>query len=187
MAWMLAGPSALAGTGEHSLKELVGELEDVATEKADPVLESVAGEWAGKIKELGREARNNPEVEKYLESALQNILGDDAPAAMDALAKLGNLKVTDEQLGLVKEVVNLGGAFLTQENFAGLEGAESDVSRIVSALRKGDYMAAIEPLKAIAGRASLTDEQEQLVQTMLETYVPGAGQAKELLKKIPGF
>ena len=180
-------PSASAAAKTQSVADLLDDLEDMAAEKADPVLKSVAGEWSEKIVELGKSVKGNPEVQGYVSSAVKSVLGDNGPAAMEALQKLGSVEVTPEQLSLAKEVMNLGGAFLTQENFAGLEGSESDVAKVVNALRKGDYTAAVPPLKNIAGSVKLTKQQKDLVSAMLETYVPGAGAAKDLMKKIPGF
>ena len=106
---------------------------------------------------------------------------------MSALQQLSQAKLTTEQTKLAKDVYNTGSAYLIQKNLGNLEGSQSDVAQVVSAVKNGSPVEALPALKNIGQNAKLTDGQKTFVQSLVKNYVPGLQKAGDLINSIPGF
>jgi hypothetical protein len=185
-------PATVARAGDDTaLTSLLGKITTAAESSKDSTLQSLGGELAAKAKSLGASLSGNPELESQLTGALQSLLGNKGPDAVAAFQKLSAAKLTPEQMGLAKEVGQVGSAFLVQKNLGALEGSESDVAQIVTSLRAGNLTAALPAIQKVSKNANLTPAQKDLLTSMAEKFAPGAKQAGELigngLKSLPGF
>ena len=106
---------------------------------------------------------------------------------LSTLQQLSQAKLTPEQTKLAKDVYHTGSAYLVQKNLGSLEGAQGDVSQVVSSLKKGSPAEALPALKNIGQNAKLTDSQKEFVSSVTKHYAPGLQKAEDLLKGIPGI
>ena len=166
---------------------LLDQLKRESEAATDPELKSLSNDFSTKAAQLSKSLGTNTDAQKQLDSALTAVLGNKGPAAVEGLQKLTSAKLTPEQTKLSKEVYNLGGAYLVKKNFGTLEGSQTEVSQVVSSLRKGTPAQALPPLKKIGQNATLTQPQKDLLSSMVNNYAPGLKRAGDSLKSIPGL
>jgi len=159
---------------------LVAKFLDSAKSASDSQLGTIASELTSKMQSLGTALGGNPAVTAKLDDTLKSLTGgQDSAALTHAFDLVKSAKLTPEQLGVAKQVLNLASAYVVQKNFASLPGAQGD-----------NVTAAIPAIKNVAGNAHLTDGQKQLITTVADKYAPGWEKAKgemDGLKKLPGF
>ena len=165
----------------------VASLKKEAQTATDPETKSLAGDLSTKVAALSKSLQGNPEAQKQLEGAVNALLGDKGPAAIEGFQKLSIAKLTPEQTRLSKDVYNTGSAYVIKKNFGSLEGSQTEVNQVVTALRKGSYTEALPPLKKIGQNANLTQPQKDLVASLTDRYAPGLKKASDGLKSIPGL
>jgi hypothetical protein len=129
----------------------------------------------------------NPGAQKQLETAVNAAVGNKGPAAIDGLQKLASAKFTPEQSRLAKDVYNVGSAYVVKKNFGSLEGSQTEVSQVVTALRQGKTTQVLPPLQKIGQNATLTQPQKDLLASLTGRYAPGLQKATEGLKSLPGL
>ena len=189
MLWAAATP--LSAQEASGLGSLLGQLASSTQSSSDSTLKSLAGELATKAQSLNTALAGNAATQTELTGALQSLLGNKGPEAVAAFQKLSAAKLTPEQLGLAREVGHVGSAYLVQKNLGALEGSQSDVAQIVTALRKGNVTAALPAIHKVSQNVNLTPAQKDLLTSMAEKLAPGAGKAGEAigngLKSLPGF
>ena len=188
LSLFLAAPLALlAQTTSPGITDAVAALKQEAQTATDAETKSLAGDLSAKVGALSTSLQGNPTAQKQLESAVGALLGNKAPAALDGLQKLSTAKLTPDQTKLAKDVYNTGSAYVVKKNFGSLEGSQTEVSQVVTALRKGSATDALPPLKKIGQNANLTQPQKDLVASLTERYAPGLKKASDSLKSIPGL
>ena len=178
---------ARASYGDATLTSLLGQLTSASQSTPDPTLQSLGNELAAKTKSLSTAMVGNPEVQSQLTGALQSLLGNKGPEAVAAFQKLSAAKFTPDQMKLAKDFGHVGSAYLVQKNLGTLEGSQSDVAQIVSSLRSGNVAAALPAIQKVSQNANLTPAQKDLLASMANKLVPGAGSISDGLKSIPGF
>jgi hypothetical protein len=180
-----AAPKADAS---KSTAELIGDLKKSAETAADPELKTLGKQLATKTEGLNTALEGNTAAQSQLQSALAGLTGKGSPAStVSALQQLSQAKLTTEQTKLAKDVYNTGSAYLIQKNLGNLEGSQSDVAQVVSAVKNGSPVEALPALKNIGQNAKLTDGQKTFVQSLVKNYVPGLQKAGDLINSIPGF
>ena len=171
-----------------STAELIGDLKKSAETAADPELKSLGKQLATKTESLNTALEGNTAAQSQLQSALAGLTGKGSPAStVSALQQLSQAKLTTEQTKLAKDVYNTGSAYLIQKNLGNVEGSQSDVAQVVSAVKNGSPVEALPALKNIGQNAKLTDGQKTFVQSLVKNYVPGLQKAGDLINSIPGF
>jgi hypothetical protein len=174
----------------NAIPPLATQLQEQARASGDSQLPGLATDLTAKMESFGQMLGGNPEVKTALDDILKSFTGGKDSAALASAFKLtAGAKLTPEQTGLAKEVGNLASAYAVQKNFASLDGAQSDVARLVNSLRKGELTSAMTPLQNIGKNAKLSAGQKELFNTLANNYAPGLKSATESLKKvkIPGF
>lgn len=156
-------------------------------QSADAETQSLVSDLGPKVFALSKSLEGNPEAQKQLEGAVNALLGDKGSAAIEWFQKLATAKLTPDQTRLAKDVYNTGSAYVVKKNFGSLEGSQTEVSQVVTALRKGSATEALPPLKKIGQNANLTQPQKDLVASLTERYAPGLKKAGDSLKAIPGL
>ena len=184
--FVMAAPLCALGQST-AVTNAVTALKKEAQATADAETKSLANDFGAKVVALSKSLQGNPGAQKQLESAVNAVLGNNGPAALEGLGKLASAKFTPEQSRMAKDVYNLGSAYVVKRNFGSLEGSQSEVSQIVTALRKGNTMEAVPPLKKIGQNATLTQPQKDLLASLTDRYAPGLKKAGEGLKSLPGF
>lgn len=170
-----------------ALTNAVTSLKKEAQSTGDAETQALAGDLGTKTLALSKSLEGNPEAQKQLEGAVSALLGDKGPAAIEGFQKLSTAKLTPDQTRLAKDVYNTGSAYVVKKNFGSLEGSQTEVSQVVTALRKGSATEALPPLKKIGQNANLTQPQKDLVASLTERYAPGLKKASEGLKSLPGL
>ncbi|HZO51410.1 MAG TPA: hypothetical protein VFB63_01770 [Bryobacteraceae bacterium] len=170
-----------------TLSNAVAQLKSESQSAADEQTKSLASELGTKTSALSKSLEGNPAAQKQLESAVSAVLGQNGPAAINALQSLTTAKLTPEQTRLSKDVYNVGSAYVVKKNFASLEGSQNEVNQVVAALRKGSATEALPPLKTLGQQATLTQPQKDLVASLTDKYAPGLKKASEGLKSLPGL
>ena len=157
---------------------------------SDSVLKNISTDLGARVSKLGDSLQSNETVKAQLNSAMESLLGKKDSEAVGSFGKLTESKLTPEQTTLAKEVYNAAAALVTQRNFSGLEGMNSEVSGLVNSVWKGNYTEALPPLQQIWTKATLTDSQKNLLGTTFDKYTPGwrdnaakLQQGTDLLKK----
>lgn len=163
-----------------AVNDAVGSLKKEAQTATDAETKSLAGDLSTKVAALSKSLEGNPEAQKQLEGAVGALLGNKGPAAIEGFHKLSSMKLTPDQTRLAKDAYNTGSAYVVKKNFGSLEGSQTEVSQVVTALRKGSATEALPPLKKIGQNANLTQPQKDLVASLTDRYAPG-------LRKLPGF
>jgi hypothetical protein len=177
-------------TTSDTTSELIDGLKKSSAAAADPELKSLGKDLTSKVGSLNTSlaSAGNTAAQGQLQSALGGLTGKSSPVStLTSLQQLSQAKLTPEQTKLAKDVYNTGSAYLVQKNLGGVEGAQSEVAQVVGALKKGSPTEAIAPLKTIGQNAKLTDGQKEFVQSLVKSYVPGAGKVDDVLKGIPGL
>ena len=170
-----------------TITNAVASLKADASSKADAETQSLANDLGSKVLGLSKSLEGNPGAQQQLESAVNAVLGNKGPAAIEGFQKLAASKLTSEQTRLAKDVYNVGSAYVVKRNFGSLEGSQAEVSQVVTALRKGNATEALPSLKKIGQNATLTQPQKDLLSSLTGRYSPGLKKAGEGLKSIPGF
>jgi hypothetical protein len=154
---------------------------------ADDQTKSLANELGTKASALSKSLEGNAAAQKQLDTAMNAVLGQNGPAAINALQSLTAAKLTPEQTRLTKDVYNVGSAYVVKKNFSSLEGSQIEVNQVVAALRKGSATEALPPLKTLGQKATLTQPQKDMVASLTDKYAPGLKKASEGLKSLPGL
>lgn len=149
----------------------------------DDALTGLADELGTHIAQLGEALKSNPELTLQLNTVVQSLLKNKDVDAVGALNGLTEASLTTGQKSLLKSTYDTAAAFVTDRNFSSLKGFEGEVDQIVSALRGGDYKAALQPLQKIWGQAELSAQQKELFSGVFDKYAPGWRGATESLNK----
>ena len=183
----------VCGLANHSLAQtnapLASKLLDQAKASGDAQLPVIATELTGKLQSFGASLGANPVLKAKVDDVLKNFTGGKDSAALISALKLATAaKFTPEQSGLAKQVGNLASAYTVQKNFASLEGSQSDVTTIVSSLRKGELTTMVPALQKVGKNAALSPGQKELFGTLMDNYAPGLRKAANTLRNvnIPG-
>ncbi len=163
----------------------LAQLQADAKSSGDTQLQSLSSELSGKVQSLETSLGNNTAAKSKVASAVESLQGGKSTDSLSALQKLGEAKLTPEQMNLAKQVRDVGSAYLVQKNFASLEGSQSEVAQIVTSLRKGQPATALPAMKKVAENAKLTQPQKDFLSSLTEKYTHGLGKAEETLKKLP--
>jgi hypothetical protein len=154
-----------------------------AQNSSDSLLKDLSQEVQTSVTQLGQKLAGDTTLKASLDEALQSVLkGQDVPA-LEYYQKLVQAKLTPEQTTLVKQTGDVLSAFMVQKNFGALEGAQTEVSQIVNALRKGDAATAIPYIQKVAGNAQLTAPQKELLTNLADKYAPGLKNAAKSLQE----
>ncbi len=168
--------------------DLATKLAAAAPGKPDAVLNGLGGDLASSMKALTGSLGANKDLKGTLDSTVQSLLGGKDARAVAMLQKLTAAKLTPDQTKLAGDFKNVLSAYVTQKNFAGIKGTESDVAAIVSALRKGETATALPALRKFAQTATLSPAQKELLGGVVDSYAPGLKQAGDSLQKgLKGF
>jgi hypothetical protein len=186
MAALLFAP-AVRAQDAGTLSSLLGQLTSASQSSSDSVLKSLGGELATKAQVLGASLAGNADVQSQLTTALQSLVGNKGPEAVAVFQKLSAAKLTPDQIGLAKQFGQVGSAYLVQKNLGALEGSQSDVAQIVSSLRSGNVTAALPAIKKVSQNVNLTPAQKDLMTSVANKFMPGAGAISNGLKSLPGF
>jgi hypothetical protein len=154
-------------------------------------LNSIAVDLTNQVSKVETSSPTNSTAKCGVESTIQSLTGgDDASALKSAYSLTRGAKLTDDQTSNARQFANLTSAYVVQKNFSTLDGSQTDVTNLVTALRNNNTVAAITPMKNIASNSKLTDQQKQLIATVVDQYAPGyqkARKAYDTFKKLPGF
>ena len=140
---------------------------------ADPLLKNVGSDLGARVNKLTQSLAGNEPAKQQVTSATKSLLDNKDTQAMSGFGKVTESKLTPEQGVLAKDVYNAAAALVTQRNFSNLEGMNSDVSRLVNSVWKGNYTEAMQPLQKIWTQAKLSDSQKNLLSTTFDRYAPG--------------
>jgi len=156
----------------------------------DDLMKTISANLETRVTKLGESLKSNETVMNQLNGALQALLNKKDVDAVGALNNVAAAKLTPEQTTLAKDVYNAGAAYVTQRNFSSLEGMNSDVAKLSTAVLNGNYAEAMPPLQKIYGKSSLTTEQKDLLGSVFDKYLPGwqdkagvVGKGLDALKK----
>ncbi|MBC8002556.1 MAG: hypothetical protein H7X97_08210 [Opitutaceae bacterium] len=166
-----------------SVSELGKGLMSLGKSSADSTLRDIGAQLGTSAQSLLQSLSGNSDLKSAAESAVGSLLGGKDSQVMGLYQKLGAAQLTEPQSRLFKEVKDLSAAYLTQKNFAGLPGAEGDVTKLVSAFRTSDYTGLLAPLKNIYGNATLTAPQKEMVGSLVDSYAPALKKYGETLNK----
>ncbi|HKX60602.1 MAG TPA: hypothetical protein VJS65_02140 [Verrucomicrobiae bacterium] len=139
----------------------------------DSLLKNIGSDLGNRVTKLGQSLAGNEPAKEQLTSATQSLLGNKDAEAVSGFGKVTESKLTPEQSALAKDTYNAAAALVTQRNFSSLEGMNSDVTRLVNSVWKGNYTEAMPPLQKIWTQAKLTDSQKNLLGTTFDRYSPG--------------
>lgn len=179
-----AAASNVTETAKTAASDLASQLASLAKTQSDTVLSSIGQDLSAKAKSLADACTGNPSVKTNLDQSLSAMLnGKDSEALAPAFKTAQTRGLTAGQLQLAKEVGNLASAFVVQRNFSSLQGAQGDVSTLVSSLRNGQYTTALPPLQKIMSNASLTQPQKDLLGSLADKYAPSLKQAAGSLQQ----
>ncbi len=153
-------------------------------------MKKISTDLETRVTQLGETLAGNKTVMNQLNGALQSLLNNEDIDAVEAFSSVAAAKLTPEQTSLAKEVYNAGAAYVTERNFSSLEGMNSDVAKLSTAVLDGNYTEAMQPLQKIWTKSSLTTEQKDLLGSVFDQYLPGwqdkagvVGQGLDALKK----
>ncbi len=138
----------------------------------DELLKSISADLGGRVQKLSESLKSNETLTQQLGAAVNALLGNQDGDAVGGLSSLTAAKLTPEQTTLAKEVYNAAAALVTQRNFSAIEGMNSDVSQLATAVWKGNYTDALPPLQKLYSQTSLTPAQKDLLGKMYDSYMP---------------
>lgn len=171
--------------------ELKQELTTGAQAKSDELLQSLGGDLSARVEKLAASLKGNESLMQTLNGAVQSLMKKDDAEAVGSFNELKQAGLTPEQTAVLKDTYNVAAAFVTQRNFAGLEGSESQVAQIVTSLRDGNFASALQPAQQIWANASLSAEQKEIFSGVFDQYAPGwrdaAGTVQKGLDALKGF
>jgi len=170
-----AGEAAAAVQKEASAayEKLSSQLVSSFQSSSDALLKNIGTDLGARVAKLGESLKSNETAKAQLNSALQSLTGNKDAEAVSTFGNITASKLTPEQTTLAKDVYNAAAALVTQRNFSGLQGMNSEVSSLVNSVWKGNYPEALPPLQKIWTQASLTDAQKNLLGTTFDNYLPG--------------
>lgn len=151
--------------------------------KPDQLLQSIGKDVQTSVANLRQSLTSDATLQGSLDTVVQALVGNQDIKALDAYQKLTGAKLTPEQTELAKEVKDTISAFVVQKNFSGLADSESDVAKIVSALRQGDAVAAVPAIQKVATSAQLTGSQKELLTSLADQYAPGLKSAGKAVQE----
>jgi hypothetical protein len=140
---------------------------------SDSLLKNIGSDLGTRVSKLAQSLTGNESAKEQLSSATQSLLGNKDAEAVSGFGKVTESKLTPEQSALAKDVYNAAAAMVTQRNFSSVEGMNTDVTRLVNSVWKGNYTEAMQPLQKIWTQAKLTDSQKDLLGTTFDRYAPG--------------
>ncbi len=140
---------------------------------SDSMLKNIGTDLGDRVTKFGESLKSNEAVKAELTSAMQALMGKKDTEAVSSLGSITQSKLTPEQTTLAKDVYNAAAALVTQRNFSGHEGMNSEVSGLENSVWKGNYTEALPPLQKIWTQASLTDSQKNLLGATFDKYAPG--------------
>jgi len=139
---------------------------------SDDLLKNISTDLGARVQKLSGSLKSNEGLTQQLGSAVNALLGNQDGEAVGGLSSLTAAKLTPEQTTLAKEVYNAAAALVTQRNFSSVEGMNTDVSQLATAVWKGNYTEALPPLQKLYSQTSLTPEQKDLLGKMYDSYMP---------------
>lgn len=187
---LTASIPALAEDASGSLSSLFSSLKGSVASTGDATLKSLSSDLQSKSTALNKSLAGNSDAQSSLQSALQSLVSGRGADSLGGLQKLTAAKLTPEQTKLATDVFHTGTAFVIQKNFSALEGSQSDVAKAVTALKKGDAVAALPAIQGIAQNARLTAPQKELIHSVAAKYAPGTEKIENAIKglgNLPGF
>jgi len=138
----------------------------------DALVKNVSADLESRVGKLASSLADNATVKEGLNTAVQSLLGNKDLDAITELNKLTSANLTPEQTTMVKDVYNAGAALVTQRNFSSIEGMNTDVSQLATAVWKGNYTEALTPLQKLYGQSTLTAPQKELLGATFDKYLP---------------
>jgi len=147
-------------------------IESTKGGSADSLIQNVSADLQTRVGALAQSLAGNAAVQAQLNSAVQALLGNKDLDAIAGLNALTSAKLTPEQTTMVKDVYNAGAALVTQRNFSSIEGMNTDVSHLATAVWKGNYTEALTPLQKLYDHSTLTAPQKQLLGATFDKYLP---------------
>jgi NADH dehydrogenase/NADH:ubiquinone oxidoreductase subunit G len=138
----------------------------------DTLLKNIVADLEGRVAKLGEALKSNESLTQQLNTAVKAMAGGQDADAVGSLNKLSTASLTPEQTTLAKDVYNAAAAFVTQRNFASLEGMNSEVGQLVNAVWQGNYSSALAPLQKVYSQATLTPQQKELLGATFDPYLP---------------
>lgn len=180
----------LAEDVTNTLSATLSSLKGTAAAQGDATLTAIGGELQTKAESLNQSLAANTGASTALQTALQSLSAGKSANSLASLQKLSAAKLTPEQTKLAADVYHIGTAYVIQKQFASLDGAQNDVVKAVSALRKGETLTALPSIQSIAQNAKLTAPQKELIQSVASQYAPGVekvGNALKGLGNLPAF
>jgi hypothetical protein len=139
---------------------------------ADALVKNISTDLETRVTKLAQSLTTNQVVQQQLNTSVQALLGNKDIDAISTLNQLTAAQLTPEQTTLAKEVYNATAALVTQRNFSAIEGMNSDVAQLATAVWKGDYKQAVTPLQKLYGQSTLTSAQKNLLSTTFDAYMP---------------
>jgi len=176
---------ALSGLGQKLLASTPGG-------NADELLKKISTDLGEQVAALGGTLASDAPLTEKLQTAVEALLENKDIAAIESLDKLTAAKLTPEQTQLAKQVYDAGAAFVTQRNFAAIEGLHSDVAQLANAVWKGQYTEALPPLQKLYSQSTLTPQQKDLLGATFDRFMPAgwkesAGKLQQGLDALKGF
>jgi hypothetical protein len=138
----------------------------------DALVKNVSADLGSRVGKLATSLADNATVKEGLNTAVQSLLGNKDIDAITELNKLTTANLTPEQATMAKDVYNAGAALVTQRNFSSIEGMNTDVSQLATAVWKGNYTEALTPLQKLYGQSTLTAPQKELLGATFDKYLP---------------
>lgn len=133
---------------------------------------NISSDLQDKVQKLSDSAKDDPSLTEKLSAGIKSLLSNNDSEAVSDLGGLSSAKLTPEQTTLAKDVYNAAAALVTERNFSSVEGMDSDVSKLATAVWKGNYTDALPPLQKLYSQATLTTEQKDLLGKMYDSYTP---------------
>ena len=140
---------------------------------SDSLLKNISTDLGSRVAKLGDALKTNEAVKAQLTGAMESLLGKKDAEAVNGFSGVTESKLTPEQTALAKDVYNAAAALVTQRNFSGIEGMNTDVTKLVNSVWKGNYTEALPPLQKLWTQAKLTDQQKNLLGATFDKYAPG--------------
>lgn len=125
-----------------------------------------------KVQKLSDSTKGDETLTAKLTTAVKSLVNHDDSQAVSGFGGLSAAKLTPEQTAMAKDVYNAAAALVTQRNFSSVEGMNTDVSQLTTAVWKGNYTQAVPPLQRLYNQSTLTTEQKDLLGKMYDNYMP---------------
>lgn len=147
-------------------------VESTKSGSTDSLVKNISTDLGSRVSKLAQSLTDNSTAKEGLNSAVQALLENKDIDAITELNKLTSASLTPEQTTMVKDVYNAGAALVTQRNFSSIEGMNTDVSQLATAVWKGNYTEALTPLQKLYGQSTLTAPQKELLGATFDKYLP---------------